>query len=73
LDVALVKGKIVLCEDRPFPTFVGFVSGAAGVIISSTIPLVDAKVFALPAIHISQNDGRTVYSYLKSTRYETFQ
>ncbi|RDY10975.1 hypothetical protein CR513_04422, partial [Mucuna pruriens] len=73
LDAALVKGKIVLCDadDYPYPTTVGFVSGASGVIIRSNIPLVQADIYALPAVRISQNDGTLVYSYLKSTSNPT--
>ena len=65
-----MRGKIVLC-DRYNPS-VGFASGAAGVIFRSTLPLVVADVLALPAIHISEKDGNSVYNYLKSTRYKTF-
>ncbi|KAL9316296.1 hypothetical protein ACSQ67_017297 [Phaseolus vulgaris] len=65
LNGALVRGKIVLC-DRYNPS-VGFASGAAGVIFRSTLPLVVADVLALPAIHISEKDGNSVYNYLKST------
>ena len=72
LDAALVKGKIVLCEGYSSPSLVGFASGAGGLIFTSTLPLVVADVFALPAIHITLSDGKSVYSYLKSTRYKTF-
>ncbi|KAL9316301.1 hypothetical protein ACSQ67_017302 [Phaseolus vulgaris] len=67
LNGALVRGKIVLCDGYYPSERVGFASGAAGVIFSSTLPLVAADVFALPAMHISANDGQSVYNYLKST------
>ncbi|XP_052735812.1 cucumisin isoform X1 [Vigna angularis] len=67
LDGALVKGKIVLCDDYTPSPYVGLASGAAGLIFSSTLPLVGADVFALPAIHITASDGNSVSSYLKST------
>ncbi|XP_068485531.1 cucumisin-like isoform X2 [Phaseolus vulgaris] len=67
LNGALVRGKIVLCDGYYPSERVGFASGAAGVIFSSTLPLVAAYVFALPAMHISANDGQSVYNYLKST------
>jgi len=72
LNGALVRGKIVLCDGYYPSERVGFASGAAGVIFSSTLPLVAADVFALPAMHISANDGQSVYNYLKSTRYKIF-
>ena len=72
LDPALVRGKIVLCNGYSPPSLVGLASGAAGLIFLSTLPLVVADVFALPAIHISATDGKSVYSYLRSTRYKTF-
>jgi len=72
LDAALVKGKIVFCEHSSSPRRVGFASGAAGVIFATTSPLDNADVFALPAIQITATDGKSVYSYLKSTRYKTF-
>ncbi|BAT81171.1 hypothetical protein VIGAN_03084100 [Vigna angularis var. angularis] len=67
LDGALVKGKIVLCHGYTPSAYVGFASGAAGLIFSSTLPLVGAGVFALPAIRITASDGNSVSSYLKST------
>ncbi|TKY56802.1 Cucumisin protein [Spatholobus suberectus] len=70
LDEALVKGKIVLCDGYRGPS-VGFVSGAAGVIFGSPDSKVVAKIFALPAAHLSQNDGTLVYSYIKSTNNPT--
>ncbi|RDX79323.1 hypothetical protein CR513_40266, partial [Mucuna pruriens] len=71
LDATLVKGKIVLCDDFPYPSIVGLAHGAAGVIYRSNYSLADAKVFALPAVHISPNDGKLVYSYLNSTSNPT--
>ncbi|WVY91663.1 hypothetical protein V8G54_037177 [Vigna mungo] len=55
LNGALVRGKIVLCDDNIYtsPSKVGFASGAAAVIFRSTSPLVVADVYALPAIHIT--------------------
>jgi len=73
LDRALVRGKIVLCDDDSTSGNVGFASGAAGLIFASTPPLVFANsIFALPAIQITQSDWNFVHSYLKSTRYKTF-
>jgi len=72
LNGALVRGKIVLCDGYASSVRVGFASGAAGVIFSSTLPLVVAGVFAFPAVHISSSDGQSVYNYLKSTRYKLF-
>ncbi|KAK7372432.1 hypothetical protein VNO80_05810 [Phaseolus coccineus] len=71
LNGALVRGKIVLCDGYYPSARVGFASGAAGVIFSSTLPLVAADVFALPAIHTSARDGNSVYNYLKSTSNPT--
>ncbi|TKY56804.1 Cucumisin protein [Spatholobus suberectus] len=65
LDEALVKGKIVLCDGY---REVGFASGAAGIIFQSNGSKVVADIFALPAVHISHNDGNLIYSYIKSTR-----
>ncbi|CAJ1970956.1 unnamed protein product [Sphenostylis stenocarpa] len=71
LDATVVKGKILLCDKIPFPSFVGLAQGAAGVIIrSDAVPLDVSKVFALPAVHISLSDGNLIYSYLKSSSYE---
>ncbi|KOM46964.1 hypothetical protein LR48_Vigan07g066800 [Vigna angularis] len=69
LDGALVKGKIVLCDGYTPSPYVGFASGAAGLIFifPSTAPLVVAEVYALPAISITASDGNSVFSYLKST------
>ncbi|KAL9316298.1 hypothetical protein ACSQ67_017299 [Phaseolus vulgaris] len=71
LNGALVRGKIVLCDGYASSVRVGFASGAAGVIFSSTLPLVVAGVFAFPAVHISSSDGQSVYNYLKSTSNPT--
>ena len=67
-----MSGRIVLCEGYTSSFRLGFASGAAGVIFTSTSPLVVADVFALPTLHINLNDGQSVYNYLKSTRYRTF-
>ncbi|XP_014503001.1 cucumisin [Vigna radiata var. radiata] len=69
LDGALVKGKIVLCDGYTPSQYVGFASGAAGLIFifPSTAPLVVADIYALPAISITASDGDTVFSYLRST------
>jgi len=67
-----VKRKIVLCDGYSSSPSVGFASGAAGLIFSSTLSLLTGAIFALPAIHISASDGSSVSSYLKSTRYKTF-
>ena len=72
LDTAKVKRKIVLCDGYSSSPYVGFASGAAGLIFSSTLNLLTGEIFALPAIHISASDGSSVSSYLKSTRYKTF-
>ncbi|QCE01275.1 Peptidase S8 [Vigna unguiculata] len=68
LDTAKVKRKIVLCDGYSSSPYVGFASGAAGLIFSSTLNLLTGEIFALPAIHISASDGSSVSSYLKSTR-----
>ncbi|CAJ1970957.1 unnamed protein product [Sphenostylis stenocarpa] len=67
LNGALVSGKIVLCDGYSHSSRVGFASGAAGLIFRSTLPLVVADIFALPAVHITASDGNLVYSYIKST------
>jgi len=67
-----VRGKIVFCDGYLPPPYVGFASGAAGVIFNSVSPLLVADVHALPTIHISARDGNFVFNYLKSTRYKSF-
>ncbi|XP_027329579.1 cucumisin-like [Abrus precatorius] len=66
LDMALVKGKIVLCDGYRGPKSLGLASGAAGIIFRSSSSKAVAHIFALPATHLSQNDGTLVYSYIKS-------
>jgi len=53
LDSAKVKGKIVLCDRYSPSPNVGFASGAAGLIFTSTLTFLTADIFALPAIHIN--------------------
>ena len=67
-----MRGKIVFCDGLSSSKYVGFASGAAGLIFNSSGPLVAAEVYALPAIRLSTSDGNSVSSYLKSTRYKTF-
>ncbi|XP_027329580.1 cucumisin-like [Abrus precatorius] len=67
LNKALVKGKIVLCETYRNPKNVDHASGAAGFIFGTSSPKDVANVFTVPAVHLDLNDGRLVYSYLKST------
>ncbi|WVY91659.1 hypothetical protein V8G54_037173 [Vigna mungo] len=64
LDGALVRGKIVLCDGYTSSPYVGFASGAAGLIFTDTFV---AEVFALPVISITASDGDSVFSYMKST------
>ncbi|ESW13822.1 hypothetical protein PHAVU_008G229100 [Phaseolus vulgaris] len=71
LNGALVRGKIVFCDGYLPPPYVGFASGAAGVIFNSVSPLLVADVHALPTIHISARDGNFVFNYLKSTSNPT--
>ncbi|KAK7300779.1 hypothetical protein RJT34_11629 [Clitoria ternatea] len=71
LDKGLARGKIVLCDGYIGPQSAGFISGAAGAIFRSISPLVVADVFALPAVHVNDQDGNNIYSYLKSTSNPT--
>ncbi|KAJ1389150.1 Peptidase S8/S53 domain [Sesbania bispinosa] len=68
LEQDLVKGKIVLCDVFRGSSSVGLVSGAAGILFRSFAPIDVARTFALPAIHLSENDGKLIHSYINSTR-----
>jgi len=73
LNGALVSGKIVLCDGYASPKFVEFASGAAGVIFRTAfVSSIGPDVHALPSLYISESDGKSVYNYLKTTRYKTF-
>ncbi|KAJ1391132.1 Peptidase S8/S53 domain [Sesbania bispinosa] len=69
LEQDLVKGKIVLCDGGS--SSVGLVSGAAGILFRSVAPQDVARTFALPAIHLSENDGKLIHSYINSTSNPT--
>jgi len=63
-----VKGKIVLCEKNQRPRDVGFLSGAVGVIFENNKPK-QPRIYALPALEVTQSDLRLIHSYLTSIRY----
>ncbi|XP_028795020.1 cucumisin [Neltuma alba] len=66
LDRELVKEKIVMCNNLFADNEVAFI--AAAVVKASPSPKDDAVLYALPAIDISVEDGKRIYSYMKSTR-----
>ncbi|XP_058744846.1 cucumisin-like [Vicia villosa] len=66
LDIKLVKGKIVLCEDSLGSAEAHRV-GAVGVLIQG--PTYDtAYSFPLPASYLKPKDAAKVHKYIKSTR-----
>ncbi|CAJ1967806.1 unnamed protein product [Sphenostylis stenocarpa] len=70
LDENVVKGKIVLCDGFLDPASVGLVSGAAGILLRSSTPKDNAFTFALPAVHLSLEDGALIQSYINLTSNE---
>ncbi|KAK7393142.1 hypothetical protein VNO78_21618 [Psophocarpus tetragonolobus] len=70
-DEALVKGKIVLCDEFQGTTAVGLVSGAAGILIRTLSPKDVANTFALPAVILSQKDGTIIKTYINLTSNPT--
>ncbi|XP_027368501.1 cucumisin-like [Abrus precatorius] len=66
LNGAMVRRKIVLCDGVLDPSRVGFLHGAIGVIFASTRPLVDAEIYAIPAVQLSENDGLQIRRYSQS-------
>ncbi|XP_061343488.1 cucumisin-like [Gastrolobium bilobum] len=69
LDKRLVEGKIVLCEGWHNVTDVGFLSGAAGVIVAGIGGKDLPGTFALPATVLTVNDLKLVKSYIASAGY----
>ncbi|ESW17469.1 hypothetical protein PHAVU_007G242100 [Phaseolus vulgaris] len=64
LDENLVKGKIVLCDGFQGPSSLGLVSGAAGILLRSSVPKDVAFIYALPAVVIGLVDGAIIQSYI---------
>jgi len=69
LDENLVKGKIVLCDGFQGPSSLGLVSGAAGILLRSSVPKDVAFIYALPAVVIGLVDGAIIQSYINLSRY----
>ncbi|QCE05511.1 Peptidase S8 [Vigna unguiculata] len=68
LDENLVKGKIVLCDGFQGPSSLGFVSGAAGVLLRSAVPEDVTSIYALPTVQLGLRDGALIHSYINLTR-----
>ncbi|XP_028793281.1 LOW QUALITY PROTEIN: subtilisin-like protease SBT4.3 [Neltuma alba] len=69
-DTNLVKGKIVLCRDRPLFTFNSNAKsqGIVGVITASLFRIEDvSEVVSLPSLDISKDSFDIVVSYINST------
>lgn len=69
LDSTKVRGKILLCDmlndGEP-----AVQAGAAGIVMQGDEHAKDFAVsFPLPATFLSANDGRSVFNYIKLTRY----
>ncbi|KAK7355304.1 hypothetical protein VNO80_14558 [Phaseolus coccineus] len=64
LDENLVKGKIVLCDGFQGSSSLGLVSGAAGILLRSSVSKDVAFIYALPAVVIGLTDGALIQSYI---------
>ncbi|XP_065871786.1 cucumisin-like [Euphorbia lathyris] len=67
LDPSLVKGKIVLCDELGTGE-VPYLAGATGILMQDGDPKDVAVSFPLPASYLDSHDGRSIHSYIKSTR-----
>ncbi|KAL2326644.1 hypothetical protein Fmac_025702 [Flemingia macrophylla] len=71
IDEDLVKGKIILCNDFPQGTFTErLISKVAGILVGSPLSQDVADIFALPAVSLSQKDGKLIQSYIGLTSHE---
>ncbi|CAL5203372.1 unnamed protein product [Lathyrus oleraceus] len=67
LDIKLVKGKILLCEDRIGPSE-AYRVGAVGVLVQGQKSLDTANSFPLPGCYLHSKDAAKVHKYIKSRR-----
>ncbi|KAI5434344.1 hypothetical protein KIW84_021267 [Lathyrus oleraceus] len=67
LDIKLVKGKILLCEDRIGPSE-AYRVGAVGVLVQGQKSMDTACSYPLPGCHLHSKDAAKVHKYIHSTR-----
>ncbi|KAF7831008.1 cucumisin-like protein [Senna tora] len=67
LNAALVRGRIVLCDNQSPDQSMLLRYGVAGVVLRTNSAKDYARIFALPATSLNEANGTQVLSYIRST------